>query len=147
MAGIYITSQELIRTLKISSQELVDIETFFDADSKDEWELVEGKDYRITIKAMGRREYTATGAYTIAKYLEEAKKPGFWQIVKEWFLHTKREIRRAFIRKHIFDNCSSLVRRNNILFISRSDVVAIFKTRSDYLFTTLELAKNTRPLA
>jgi hypothetical protein len=143
MAEIYITSQELIKTLKISSQELADLEAFFDADSEDEWELVEGKDYRITIRSTGLREYTSSGAYTIAKYLEETRKLGFWQIIKEWFLHTKREIRRAFIKKHILDNCSSLMRRNNILFISRSDVVSIFKTRSDYLTKTIEFAKRT----
>ena len=58
MAEIYITSQELIKTLKISSQELADLEAFFDADSEDEWELVEGKDYRITVRSTGLREYT-----------------------------------------------------------------------------------------
>ncbi|NJL22181.1 MAG: hypothetical protein HC895_17375 [Leptolyngbyaceae cyanobacterium SM1_3_5] len=85
MAEIYITSQELIKTLKISSQELVDIETFFDAHSEDEWELVKGKDYRITVRATGLREYTATGAYTIAKYLEATRKPGFGTFSKNGF--------------------------------------------------------------
>jgi len=144
MAEIYITSQELIKTLKISSQELADLEAFFDADSEDEWELVEGKDYRITVRSTGLREYTSSGAYTIAKYLEATKSFGFWEILKEWFLHTKREIRRAFIRRHILDNCSSLIRRNNILFISRSDTVSIFKTRSDYLTKMIEHARHTQ---
>lgn len=146
MAEIYITSKELIRTLKISSQDLITLEQFFDAVPDDEWELVEKKDYRV-VNGNGLREYTTSGAYTIARYLEATRKPGFWDLLKEWFLHTKREIRRAFIKKKILDNCSSLIKRNNRFFISKSDVISIFGTRSDYLSKMAETAQRTdRPL-
>ncbi|MEP0915898.1 hypothetical protein NC981_03640 [Leptolyngbya sp. DQ-M1] len=146
MAEIYIASKELIKTLKISSQELIAIEQFFDAVPDDEWELVKNKDYRV-VNGNGLREYTTSGAYTIARYLEATRKPGFWDLIKEWFLHTKREIRRAFIKKKILDNCSSLIKRNNRFFISKSDAVTIFGTRSDYLSKMAEAAQRSdRPM-
>ncbi len=133
MVATYITCQELIKTLKISAQELIYVEKFFDSIPDDEWELIEAKDYKVVIQATGLREYTLSGAYTIARYLEATRKQNFWDLIKEWFTHTKREVRRSFIRRKILDNCSSLVKRNNQLFISRTDVVAIFGTKSDYL--------------
>ncbi len=144
MKEIYITCQELIKTLKISDQDLLDVEKFFDAIPDDEWELEEGKDYKIVKVSTGLREYTASGAYTIARYLEATRKQGFWQRIKEWLLHTKRNIQKAFIRKHILDNCSSLVKRRGQFFISKSDVVAIFKTRPDYLVKMTEYTKRTQ---
>lgn len=143
MAQMYITSKELIKTLKISAQDLLDVETFFDAIPDDEWELEEGKDYQI-VKKDGLREYTTSGAYTIARYLDSTRKRGFWQAVKELIFHTEREIRRAFIRKKILDNCSSLMKRNNRFFISKSDVVTIFGTKSNYLKKMDEHARRTQ---
>jgi hypothetical protein len=146
MAEHYITSKELISTLKISSQDLIELEKFFDAIPDDEWELLEGKDYR-TVAGNGLREYTTSGAYTIARYLDATRKKGFWDLIKEWFSHTKREIRRAFVKKKILDNCSSLIKRNNHFFISKSDVVAIFGTKPSYLSKISELAQRAeRPL-
>ncbi len=146
MAEIYITSKELIKTLKISSQDLIAIEQLFDAVADDEWELVEKKDYKV-VNGNGLREYTTSGAYMIARYLESTRKTGFWDLLKEWFLHTKREIRRAFIKKKILDNCSSLTKRNNRFFVSKPDVVSIFGTRSDYLSKMAEAAQRSeRPL-
>ncbi|MCY6489557.1 hypothetical protein [Leptolyngbya sp. GGD] len=142
MAEIYIPSKELIEMLKISSQELIDIEKFFDSIPDDEWELEEGKDYRIVSRS-GLREYTFTGAYTIARYVETHRKQSFFDVLKEWFLHTKRNIRRAFVRKKILDNCSSLVKRNNRFFLSKADVIAIFGTNASYLSKMAEAAKRT----
>jgi hypothetical protein len=141
MAETYITSKQLIDTLKISSQELIEIEQSFDADPNDEWDLQEGKDYRIVIKASGLREYTQAGAYSIAKYLEKHRKSSFWDQLKEWFFHTRKDIRQAFVREKILDNCSSLVKRNNLFFISFADTVVIFGTRSDYLRKMADVAR------
>lgn len=143
MAELYITSKKLIETLNISDQELIDLEQFFDADPEDEWELKEGKDYRVVNQATGLREYTTTGAYAIAKYLETHRKESFWDKLKEWFLHTKQKIRQAFIREKILDNCSSLVKRNNQFFISSADAVKIFGTRADYLRKMAQAAQRT----
>jgi hypothetical protein len=143
VAEIYITCKELIKTLEISDRELINIEKFFDSIPDDEWELIEGKDYRIVVKTTGLREYTYSGAYTIARYLESTKKKNFWEWVKEWFLHTKREIQRSFIKKKILDNCSSLVKRKSQFWISSADVVSIFGTRPDYLSKMAEYTKRT----
>ncbi len=141
MAEIYISSKKLVETLGVKEQELIDIETFFDADPDDEWDLQAGKDYRIVNQSSGLREYTSTGAYTIAKYLESHKQESFWDRLKDWFLHTKQNVRQAFIREKILDNCSSLVKRNGLFFISSADAVTIFGTRSDYLRKMAEAAQ------
>jgi hypothetical protein len=141
MAETYITSKKLIEMLKISDDELLKIQAEFDADPNDEWDLQEGKDYKIVIKTSGLREYTQSGAYAIAKYLETHRKESFLDIIKDWFLGTKKKIRQAFIRERIIDNASSLVKRNNYFFIASSDVVAIFQTRPDYLRKMAEEAK------
>lgn len=143
MAELYISSKKLIETLGIEEQELIDIETFFDSDPDDEWDLQKGKDYRVVIQSSGLREYTSTGAYAIAKYLETHQKASFWDKLKEWFLHTKQKVRQAFIREKILDNCSSLVKRNGIFFISSADAVAIFGTRSDYLRKMAQAAQRS----
>lgn len=144
MAEIYVTCQELIKTLKISDQELINVERFFDSIPDDKWELSEGKDYKIVNKTTGLREYTQSGAYTIARYLEATKNQNVWQWIKEWFTHTKREIRRNFVRKKILDNSSSLIKRNDQFFISRADVIAIFGTRSGYLTKMLKYTQRTQ---
>jgi hypothetical protein len=142
MAEIYIRSIELISILKISSDELIRIENFFDSIPDDEWELSEGKDYKIVCQKTRLREYTTSGAYTIAKYLETTQKKSIFSVLKEWIFHTKEKIRQAFIKKKVLDNCSSLLKRNDQFFISRSDVVAIFGTRADYLRKMDEKARN-----
>ena len=144
MAKVYITSKDLIKTLIITDQDLIDIETFFDADADDEWELLEGKDYKVVIASTGLREYTESGAYAIARYLEATKKPGFWDLLSEWIFHTKAKIRQSFIRRKILENSSSLVKRNNRFWISRSDAIAIFGTRSDYLTKMAEHTQKTK---
>jgi hypothetical protein len=140
MAEIYITSQRLIETLGIDSTRLIEVEQFFDSISDDEWDLAEGTDYKV-VQGSGLREYTQSGAYSIARYLEATQKQSFFQKIKEMVLHTKQKIRQAFIGNHITDNCSSLMKQNNQFFISQSDVVKIFKTRSDYLKKMLEVAQ------
>ncbi|PSB15474.1 hypothetical protein C7B65_24300 [Phormidesmis priestleyi ULC007] len=144
MAELYITSQKLVETLKIATQDLIDAEEFFDSIPDDEWELTQGKDYKVVNKTTGLREYTSSGAYTIARYLEATQKQTFWQRLTEWFTHTKREISKAFIKKHILDNSSSLIKRNGQFFVSRSDLVTIFKTRSDYLSKMAEHTQKTQ---
>jgi hypothetical protein len=149
MAEVYITSQALLKTLQeinssFTAQDLIDLEVFIDTDPDDEWELVEGKDYRIAVKATGLREYTASGAYIIARCLDAKQKPGFWAKIKEMVLHTKVKVRRAFIGKKILDNCSSLVRRSDRYWISRADLITILGTNSQTLKRMLEESKRTQ---
>ncbi len=146
MAETYITSKTLIKTLDISSDKLIETEQFFDSISDDEWDLVEGIDYQI-VQANGLREYTQTGAYTIARYLEATQKRSFIQRIKDMILQTKQKIRQAFIADHILENCSSLMKRNEQFFISQADVVKMFKTTSGYLKKMLAIAqREEKPL-
>lgn len=149
MAEVYITSQKLIELLKIPPEQLEEIEYFFDADSKDKWDLREGKDYKIICKSTGLREYTPSGAYAIAEYLEatrQASEKGLLGCLKRFFRNLKGNIRKTFVREKILNNCSSLVRRNDIFFISKSDAIAIFSTRRNYFEETAEIAKRSDPL-
>jgi hypothetical protein len=141
MAETYITSKKLIQTLKISSETLIETEKFFDSIPDDEWDLVDGTDYRVVVQASGLREYTQSGAYTIARYLETTQKRSFLQKIKEMLLQTKQKIRQAFVSDHIIENCSSLMKRNEQFFISQADVVRIFKTKAPYLRKMLEVAQ------
>ena len=140
MAETYITSKKLIQTLEISSEKLIETEKFFDSISDDKWDLVDGTDYRV-VQANGLREYTQSGAYTIARYLETTQKRSFLQKIKDMILHTKQKIRQAFISDHIIENCSSLMKRNEQFFISQADVVKMFKTKAPYLRKMLEVAQ------
>lgn len=117
MAETYITSKKLIQTLEISSEKLIEIEKFFDSIPDDAWDLAEGTDYRVVNKASGLRDYTQSGAYTLARYLEATQKRSFLQKIKDMLLHTKQKIRQAFISDHIIENCSSLMKRNELFFI------------------------------
>jgi hypothetical protein len=147
MAEVYITSQDLLKTLQeldssFTAQDLIDLEEFIDADS-DKWRLIEGKDYRIAVKSTGLREYTASGASIIAQYLDAKQKSGFRVKIREIVLHTKKKIRKAFIGQKILDNCSSLVKRSDRYWISRNDLVTILGTNSRTLQRMLEEAKKT----
>jgi hypothetical protein len=144
VSSVYITSRELVQQLNINSQELLAIEEFFDADSLDEWELTEGKDYKIVNRTTGLREYSLSGAYTIARYVEVNKRQKIWFVIKEWFTQTQAKIRKSFLKKKILQNSSSLVKRSGYFFISRSDVIAIFGTRSDYLSKMAEEVRRSR---
>ena len=144
---LYITSQELCKILGINATQLHDIELLFDADPDDEWELIQKKDYKIVVASTGLREYTESGAYTIAKYLEAHPHKGFWRKlidnITEWFLHTKKKINQSFVKSKILNNSSSLIKRSDFFFISKKDVVKILGTRSDYLKKMDEKARNT----
>ncbi len=142
MAKTYISAQDLINILKITSQELIDLERFFDAIPDDEWELEEGKDYRV-VRSNGAREYTQSGAYTIARYVETTKKLSFWDSLKEWFFHTREKIRKSFVRRKILDNCSSLIKRSDQYWVSQADAVAIFGTNIQTFRRMLEHTKTT----
>lgn len=146
MAETYITSKKLIQTLEISSETLIEAENFFDSIADDEWDLVNGTDYRV-VQSNGLREYTQSGAHTIARYLETTQKRSFLQRIKDMILQTKQKIRQAFIADHILENCSSLMKRNEQFFISQADVVRMFKTTPAYLRKMLEVAqREEKPL-
>lgn len=144
MAEVCITSRKLIELLKITDETLEEIENYFDAISNDEWELVEGKDYKIVNRATGLREYMPSGAYTIAEYLEktrQAQEKGLLGLITRFIRNLKGDIRKAFVKEKILNNCSSLVKRSDQFFISESNAIIIFGTNRKYLREIAERAK------
>ena len=96
------------------------------------------------VNGNGAREYTQSGAYAIARYLETTKKLNFWDSLKDWFLHTRARVRKGFIRKKILDNCSSLLKRSDQYWVSQRDAVSIFGTNIQTLRRMEEFAKNSQ---
>jgi hypothetical protein len=146
MAEVYITSQKLIEVLQITDEKLEEIESHFDAIPDDKWELLEGKDYRVVIQTTGLREYTPSGAYAIAEYLEQtrqAQEKGLLGLLRRFIRKLKGDIRKAFVRDKILNNCSSLVKRSDQFFISESDAVVIFGTHRHHFRKMAELAKSS----
>lgn len=143
MSEIYITSKKLCDTLGIEPTKLIAIEQFFDAHDDDQWEVVAGKDYKV-VASSGLREYTWSGAFAIAEYLEFEKQSGGWfkKMLRKLILAIKGDIRRAFVKQQILNNSSSLSLRENTYFLSRADVIAILGTNSRYLTKMLELAQD-----
>jgi hypothetical protein len=144
MAEIYIPSKKLEETLKIDSSELIAIEQFFDAHDDDKWEVVEGKDYKV-VNGFGLREYTCSGAFAIAEYLEFKKQSDGWfkKVIRKLVLAIKGDIRKAFVKQQILGSSSSLGQHNGAFFLSKADVIAIFGTNSGYLTKMLEAAKKS----
>jgi hypothetical protein len=142
MEETYISGQNLIKLLKITSQELIAIENSFDANPDSESTLEEGKDYYVTRGNKARR-YSKSGAYTIACYVEATKKLSFLEDLKEWFLHDCATHQKSNIRRKILDNSSSLIKRSNQYWISQSDAVAIFGTNLHTLRKMLEHTQKT----
>ncbi len=147
---IWITSAKLIEILRISERELHEIEKFFDADPYDKWNLENGKDYRIINQSNGLREYTDTGAYAIASYLEHrnrSENKGFLGWIREFVRKLKGDVRKTFIKEKILYNSSSLVKRRNYFYLCEKDLISIFGTRKDYFYKIFELAqKEEKPL-
>lgn len=152
MADIYITSKQLCDTLKISGQELTTLEKFIDSDPDDEWDLKEGTDYKVvgSVKGEKLREYTCSGAFAVAECLEFKRKTErnwFQNLIQTLIDAIKGHIQTAFVREHISNNCASLVQNNGRFFLSKADVVAIFRSRGDYVQKmSLEAQRLERPL-
>ncbi len=129
MAIVYVSSSKLAEFLGISLEELREIEAYFDSIPDDEWELVEGKDYRVINKSSGLREYTQSGAYAILSFLRSRSEQGrkystdtsISTSIRNWFKEEYRKSQKALVDHRILENSSSLVRRQISLAIS-SDV-------------------------
>ncbi|MGY2801368.1 hypothetical protein [Thermostichus sp. MS-CIW-25] len=154
MAIVYVSSNKLAEFLGISLEELREIEAYFDSIPDDEWELVEGKDYRVINKSSGLREYTQSGAYAILSFLRSRSEQGrkystdtsISTSIRNWFKEEYRKRQKALVDHRILENSSSLVRRQDQFWLSLQDVVTIFGTRTDYLKKALEIASKQSKL-
>ncbi|MFN5516082.1 MAG: hypothetical protein ACK5CA_15415 [Cyanobacteriota bacterium] len=136
---IYLTVQELCKKLQITSQTFYDIETKIKSDTSGNWQLKEGKHYKVVVKKTGLREYTEIGAYIIVDYFqtEYYKDKGIIvriiENIKEWIKGLKRDIKQYCVRQRVTYSSASLVRRQDKFWLSRLEVARIFETRPDYL--------------
>ncbi len=143
--GFTIRESELAETLEITQQKLDEIITFFDSDSKDQWELKENDHFIFINKSLAERLFSEQGAYAIAKYIDETQPQSIWTRIIEFITKHKEKIRNAFINQKIQENCSSLTTKNNRHFLSKKDVVNIFCTnyaRLNKAFEEIKVSEN-----
>lgn len=138
---------QLAEALSIENQKLHDIQVFFDSDDKDEWELVQGKDY---ILQAGYRIYSYEGAYAVAEYLHSIEKPNIFQRLTEWITNFKKNLRQSLVKQKIVDVIDSpgkLIKANNYHFISKNDIVHILGTNHARINRAFDEIKRTdKPL-
>jgi hypothetical protein len=132
-----IGAQELAKGLGMSAAKLYKVVDFFDADSKDEWELKEGEHFIWLSKNAKTRLFSEFGAYAIAKYLDSINKNP-WDKLKEFVFHHKAKLRRTFIRNRVLENSASLVKIGDYHFISKKDLVNILLTSHTRLNTAFK---------
>jgi hypothetical protein len=123
-----ISAAELAKGLSISVDKLYKIIEFFDADSKDEWELKEEEHFVWLIKSRGTRLFSEFGAFAIAKYLDATQKQSPWAKFKELIFGHKAKLRNALVQKQIINNSESFLVRHGQGYISKKDAVKILVT-------------------
>ncbi|QQE66702.1 hypothetical protein GFS31_34020 [Leptolyngbya sp. BL0902] len=100
MTTFNITSEELSEALEITIEKLFDICDFFDSDPDDDWNLVEGVDFRWGV--FKTRLFSPEGAVAICNYLEINKKerPMFkrWE---RWLLQRDAKLKGLMVAKRI----------------------------------------------
>jgi hypothetical protein len=95
-----VRDEELAGWLSISPNRLNEIVDFFDSDPDDEWDLVEGTDYRFFNKKQKIRVFSVHGALKIAHYLDQQKR-GLWYDIVEFLTQHDKRLRRSLARKLI----------------------------------------------
>lgn len=123
-----IKGENLAEALEINLDKLYQIIEFFDKDPNDEWELRENEHFIWLSKARGTRLFSQLGAFAIAKYMDATEQKSIWNRIREFITRHKERLRNAFVRQRVYDNCSSLTRRNDRYFLSKKDVINILCT-------------------
>jgi hypothetical protein len=126
--GFCLAEEDLAKSLEITRQKLDEIIQYFDADPNDEWELIEGDHFRFVNKNLQERLFSLRGAHAIAEYIRANSQPSFWDNFVEFLTRHKQKIRESFVKGHIIQNSSSLVRRFKHSFLSKADTVKILGT-------------------
>ena len=123
-----IKEDELAKALEIPLNRLDEVIEFFDADPDDEWVLKEHEHFVYINQQWGNRIFSTHGAFAIAKYLDTRQPKSLWDKILEFVTHHKERIRNAFVHKAVYENSSSLTRRNGHYFLSKKDTIAILGT-------------------
>ena len=126
--GFCLGEDDLAKSLEITRQKLDEIIQYFDADPNDEWELIEEDHFRFVNKNLQERLFSLRGAHAIAEYIRANSQPSFWDNFVEFLTRHKQKIRESFVKGHIVQNSSSLIRHLGHSFLSKADTVKILGT-------------------
>ena len=126
--------------LGISVTKLYQICDFFDADSEDAWDLVEGEFFDYEPGQARKRRFYEEGVMAIAKYLEETEGGGFLARLREFFTHHRARVTRALVQRRIIQvtqDRSTLVIRGDLIFLQQRSVVRVLGTNGKGMAGTL----------
>lgn len=150
MTVFNIKAEALCKELNITIERLYEIVDFFDSDTKDEWELVEGRDFKFVNKTIGSRCFSEQGAYAIAKYLDSTEKKGFWKSVKEFITGKNKKILNKKVQNSILQTLQEgkIIRLEGRHFIPTPDVKSLLGTSYPRLHKSFkDIQQSDNPLA
>lgn len=126
--------------LGIPVSKLYRICDFFDSDSEDAWDLIEGEFFEYEPGQARKRRFYEEGVMAIAKYLEETEGGSFLARLKEFFTHHRARVTRALVQRRIIQvtqDRSTLVIRGDLLFLQQRSVVRVLGTNGKGMAGTL----------
>jgi hypothetical protein len=129
-----LAAEETAQILGITLKRLYKICDFFDHNSDDEWDLLEGEHFEWLKKGLTRRFYES-GAMIIAKYIQEQDTAnplsGLIDTVIERFTHRRQRARQMLVRRRVVletQDSSGILVKNDLVFIERPRIIRILDT-------------------
>jgi hypothetical protein len=124
---------------------------FFDADDKDEWELLEREHFEFTAKTGDYRErrFYEEGVEALAEYFDR-NTPGLIKIVTEALTHRRRKRKQMLVSRRITQELieagSLLEVRGELGFVSRKTCINILQTNGRGINNSIERLFHTGTL-
>jgi hypothetical protein len=130
-----LSAEETAQILGVRLSRLYNICKFFDKNSSDEWDLIEGEHFEWLSKNMETRRFYESGAMAIAKYIQETDTANpissFIDTVIERITHRREHTRRMLVRRRIIyetQDLTGIVVRGELVFMERPRVIRILST-------------------
>ena len=134
------SDKEAAKMLGIPVTRLYRICDFFDSDSEDAWDLIEGEFFEYEPGQARKRRFYEEGVMALAKYLEETEGGSFLARLKEFFTHHRARVTRALVQRRIIQvtqDRSSLVIQGDLVFLQQRSVVRVLGTNGKGMSGTL----------
>ncbi|MCT0219104.1 hypothetical protein KQ304_08850 [Synechococcus sp. CS-1329] len=148
-----LTDRETARILGKRIDSLYKIVDAFDAQSDDEWELVEGEHFEFTgapvAAAQGKRarRFTEEGIEALARYIETKEKIGLLRLLRDRIFNVKQKRRQMLVSRRItqefMEMGDDLVIRGELAFVSRKTTVSILQTNYQGLSNSWSRLRST----
>ncbi|MEA5474881.1 hypothetical protein VB716_11685 [Synechococcus sp. CCY9201] len=132
--------QETAKILGISPKKLESICQFFDDDTDDEWELIEGEFFEYEPGQAQSRRFYEEGVMAIAKYLEEKEGGSILAKIREFFTHHRARVTRTLVKRRIIQvtqDRSAIEIRGNLIFLQQRSVVSVLGTNGKGMAGTI----------